>query len=142
MEANTQSRRSAVKSIAWLAAGAAGLWRFLTPRRSANTAASAISVRSDDVPANGALVLPQHGIAVVREGTALHALDLVCTHLGCTVGATAGGFACSCHGSRFSCSGERLSGPAPRALRRLHVEELGGVIEVAANQAPDSEEES
>jgi len=54
---------------------------------------------------------------------AAYALKAECTHLGCLValdygGAAAGvsGFACPCHGSRYSADGKVLRGPAPRAL--------------------------
>jgi Rieske Fe-S protein len=81
-----------------------------------------------DVPAGGALVLPQQRVAVVREGDAFYAIDLVCTHLGCTVQATEQGFACPCHGSRFGSGGEVLTGPAPRALGRLRLERRADVL--------------
>lgn len=85
-------------------------------------------VREEEVPAEGALVLPEEGVAVVRRGVELFALDLACTHLGCTVTATESGFACPCHGSRFGCGGEVLSGPAPRSLARLAVESREGTL--------------
>lgn len=125
-----RSRRSALKTIAVLVTGAAGLWRFLTPRRG-SAGSEPIIVPAAEIPAGGALVLPQSGVALVREGSALIALDIVCTHLGCTVKATAGGFACPCHGSRFDRRGEILAGAASRPLRRLHAEEKGGVVHVA-----------
>jgi Rieske Fe-S protein len=90
-----------------------------------------VSVAEADVPAEGALVLPQHGLAVVREGGSLLALDLTCTHLGCTVKATEQGFSCPCHGSRFSRRGDVLNGPATRALERLGLERRDGTIRVA-----------
>lgn len=132
MEEPDRSRRSALKTMACLLAGGAGLWRFLTPRRlpSGFGSRATIEIASTDVPADGALVLPQSGIAVVRAGSGLRALDLACTHLGCTVSANANGFACPCHGSRFTCSGERIEGPASRALREMDVAEAGGIVRV------------
>jgi Rieske Fe-S protein len=89
-----------------------------------------VSIPEADVPAEGALVLPQHRLAVVREGGDLLSLDLTCTHLGCTVKATELGFSCPCHGSRFGRGGDVAKGPAPRALRRLGLERRDGIIRV------------
>lgn len=126
-----RTRRAALEAIGLAALGAAGLWRFLTPRAGAVDAATeALSIREEEVPSDGALVLPQFGVAVVRRGTEYLALDLACTHLGCTVTATESGFACPCHGSRFSASGEVLNGPAPRPLHRLAIERGEGVLRV------------
>jgi Rieske Fe-S protein len=115
-----------------MAAGAAGLWRFLTPRGIAGRGSAARAVvPSSAIPASGALVLPHQGVAIAREDTGLVALDLACTHLGCTVSANANGFACPCHGSRFDCGGKRLAGPAADGLRRLAVGEVDGIVRVA-----------
>lgn len=130
MADDPRSRRSALKSIVWLSAGAAGLWRFLTPR-STSAAAAPIAVPLDDVPTDGTLVMPQHGVAIVREGRAISALDLACTHLGCMVTANPGGFACACHGSRFDRRGGRVSGPASGSLRKLQTAEEGDIVLVA-----------
>ena len=132
MATNPQSRRSALRTLGWVAAGAVGLWRFLTPRgMGRQTATARAIVASSAIPAGGALVLPHQGVAIAKEGTNLVALDLACTHLGCTVSANANGFACPCHGSRFDCGGKRLAGPATDGLRRLQVDEAEGVIRVA-----------
>jgi len=57
------------------------------------------------------------------------ALSTVCPHLGCGVNANAqGGFACPCHTSSFSTTGERLHGPAPRGLDALRVEVRGEAV--------------
>lgn len=135
-----RSRRSALEALGLFLLGAAGLWRFLTPRRGAGEARSAfVRIAEGEIPADGALVLPQFGVAVVREGEELFALDLGCTHLGCTVTATSGGFACPCHGSRFSSAGHVLAGPAPRPLGRLAVERDGGVVCVARGRGAAAE---
>jgi Rieske Fe-S protein len=122
-----RSRRSALVSLILSLAGGAALWRFLTPR-GVGGAQGALAVAVADVPESGALVLPQHQLAVVRERGAFFAVDLVCTHLACTVQATEQGFACPCHGSRFTSEGRVLSGPAPEALRRLRLEARDGVL--------------
>ncbi len=131
MAAPARSRRSVLQTLGWAVAGAAGLWRFLTPRRSEGDGGSvrAVVPRSS-LPAGGALVLPLERVAIVKEEANLLALDLACTHLGCTVSANASGFACPCHGSRFACGGQRLAGPAKDGLRRLQVEQTDGEVRV------------
>lgn len=126
-----RSRRATVQALILSLVGAAGLWRFLTPRAGAGASAQgAVSVPEADVPAEGALVLPQHRVAVVREGGDFLALDLTCTHLGCTVKGTEQGFSCPCHGSRFGRGGDVVKGPAPRALRRLGLDRRDGIIRI------------
>lgn len=139
MAETARTRRSALQAIGLALAGAAGLWRFLTPRPGprGRSAERMISLAESEIPADGALVLPQSGIAVVRVGAALLALDLACTHLGCTVTATESGFACPCHGSRFSSAGAVTAGPAPRPLRQLEVTVEGGVVRVCRNRRPN-----
>ncbi len=135
----TRTRRSALKAIGLFLAGAAGLRRFLTPRPGTRggSAERTISVAEGEIPGDGALVLPQSGIALVRTGPTLLALDLACTHLGCTVTATESGFACPCHGSRFSSAGAVMAGPAPRPLRRLEVTVKNGVVRVCPDRSPN-----
>jgi Rieske Fe-S protein len=127
MEEAGRSRRATVRALILSLLGGTALWRFLTPRAGAGGRA-AVSVPEADVPAEGALVLPQHRLAVVREGASFFAIDLTCTHLACTVKATEQGFACPCHGSRFGSGGQVLTGPAPRGLRRLRLDRRGSVL--------------
>lgn len=132
MEEPSRSRRSALAALIASALGGAFLWRFLTPRGGGAAAgARVVEVALADVPAEGALVLPSQRCAIVRRGVEVTALDLTCTHLGCTVKGTAQGFACPCHGSRFGPGGEVLRGPAERSLRRLAVETRGGLVKVS-----------
>lgn len=131
-----RSRRSVLRSLILSLTGAGALWRFLTPRRAPGAAAaSGVSVEERDVPMDGALVLPEERCAVVRRGESFLALDLTCTHLGCTVTATARGFACPCHGSRFGADGTVLTGPAARPLARLALERGEGRIHVSRSRA-------
>lgn len=68
--------------------------------------------------------------AIIRAGTMkvavykdtesqIHAYSAVCPHLGCYVrwNADEKSFDCPCHGSRFSCKGEVLNGPALSDLK-------------------------
>jgi cytochrome b6-f complex iron-sulfur subunit len=57
-----------------------------------------------------------------REEQGYHAISSVCTHLGCIVARNEEeGFACPCHGSRFSPDGSVVGGPAPTALSWLEL---------------------
>jgi Rieske Fe-S protein len=130
-----RSRRQALRSLSAALVAAAALWRFLTPRGAPGGGPGPLEVPEADVPREGALVLPRHRCAIVRQGASVLALDLTCTHLGCTVKATSEGFACPCHGSRFGPGGEVVRGPATRALRRLAVEARGATLRVARERA-------
>lgn len=113
------------------ALGGAALWRFFMPRRASGPASSLATVAEADVPVGGALVLPDERVAIVNDGASLFALDLRCTHLGCTVKGTPQGFACPCHGSRFTSAGEVVKGPAQSALRQLSLSRAPGIITVS-----------
>jgi cytochrome b6-f complex iron-sulfur subunit len=131
MEEPARSRRSTLQTLILSLLGGAALWRFLTPRAGAGASGHAVvSVPEADVPPGGALVLPQQRVAVVREEGETLAIDLTCTHLGCTVKATDEGFSCPCHGSRFGRGGHVVKGPAPRALKRLACDLRDGIIRV------------
>lgn len=130
MDTLPRTRRSVVKSLILSLGAAAGLWRFLTPRQQGRRPAT-LSVPSADVPLHGALVLSDHHCALVRDGSGARAVDLTCTHLGCTVIARPDGFVCPCHGSRFGTGGDVCGGPATQALAQLAIEQHDGVISVS-----------
>lgn len=64
-----------------------------------------------------------------REGV-IFALDLACTHLGCTVNVTPTQLVCPCHGSTFALDGTALTGPANRPLARLEIRDADDHLEV------------
>lgn len=68
---------------------------------------------------------PGRSVALFRDADGVHAISLVCTHLGCIVKGSAKGFECPCHGSRFAPDGKVEKGPAPRALPWVKVEAAG-----------------
>jgi Rieske Fe-S protein len=132
MEEAPRSRRRTLGALIASAVGGAFAWRFLTPRDGgARPARDGFEVPLADVPAEGALVLPSRRCAIVRRGREVTAVDLTCTHLGCTVKGTPQGFACPCHGSRFGPDGAVVRGPASRPLARLAVVADGGTVRVS-----------
>jgi len=73
----------------------------------------------------------QFYLACLADGSFL-ALSRTCTHLGCSVpwDAEKKRFACPCHGSIFSMTGEVLTTPAPRPLDIYPVRIENGIVKV------------
>lgn len=69
-------------------------------------------------------------VALFRDAEGVHALSIVCTHLGCIVQPTSDGFECPCHGSRFRRDGSVVKGPAPQPLPWLAVRVMGDSLTV------------
>jgi menaquinol-cytochrome c reductase iron-sulfur subunit len=74
------------------------------------------------------------GAAWVRrtEPDKLLALSAICPHLGCSIGwdAGAGNFLCPCHDSRFSLTGDKLTGPSERGMDELPLEVRDGRLQL------------
>ena len=124
---NKERRRFIATLAATVAALVAG-WRFLVPARLGDR--ERFVVAAADIPPQGALVYRERRLALVRAGQELYALDLACTHLGCTVTVTQDKVVCPCHGSIFDHQGRVLQGPATRPLNRYPVEERDGQVVV------------
>lgn len=81
----------------------------------------------DLAPGQAAVVqVDKKKVAAYRDETGtLHTLSAVCTHLGCVVGwnATDRTWDCPCHGSRFSLTGQVVSGPAVKPLTPVQYDE-------------------
>lgn len=73
---------------------------------------------------------PGRNVAVFRDGEGVFAISTVCTHLGCIVKASAGGFDCPCHGSGFTKDGTVRKGPAPKPLPWLKVSQNGSAFTI------------
>ena len=122
-----RARRRLCQTLGLLAGGWL-LWRFLTPN--SGGAPERVRCSEEQVPAQGALVFRQQKVALVRSQGRVYALDLTCTHLGCTVNVTEDQWRCPCHGSRFDNQGQVLQGPAQRPLRRLRLQRQQGELVV------------
>ena len=123
-----QSRRKFLGTLIPLLGGIILLGKFLTP--TLRQQKTLLSVAKAELPPDGALVYREARVALMRDGDAVYALDLVCTHLGCTVQVTPTGLICPCHGSSFDRLGRVLEGPADRPLSRYRVLESGDFYQV------------
>lgn len=133
-----ESRRSFILKTGTLLLGSAALTQFLEacqnpsgpnapelPRIQGMLAGGTVTVTiaSDSPlasPGNAALVQFGSGSALVfrSDPNSFLAVTSVCTHQQCTVsGFENQQYVCSCHGSRFSTSGQVKNGPAPSPLR-------------------------
>lgn len=75
-----------------------------------------------DLDANGSLSFEDFAgapVIAVRDpanADSLVAFNATCTHAGCAVAWAGSEFACPCHGSKFSATGEATNGPATEPL--------------------------
>ncbi len=78
--------------------------------------------QAGDFPPGTRTVVASVPAMLVHDETGYHAISLVCTHLGCTVGVKDTEMVCPCHGSRYDLGGKVLNGPSTRELPLLEVE--------------------
>lgn len=80
----------------------------------------------------GWLLIPTARILVVNTGSSFRALTSVCTHSGCSNNwsFTDNEFVCNCHGSRFTTSGQVISGPASSPLRAFRNSRTNNVLAI------------
>ncbi len=124
----------------WAAAGTmvfAALGMARLPRAAVISAPSRkFRARLPDSLAPGEPYLPPgRNVALFRDAAGVYAVSQVCTHLGCIVKPSTGGFDCPCHGSRFAADGAVLKGPAPTPLPWHKVEIDGDVLVVDEDSA-------
>ncbi len=124
----SKPRRRFITTIAAVIGGAWFLQRFfaLPPQ----AARMLLEVPVTKMPERGALVFRHERVALVREEGKVHAISLVCTHLGCTVNVLPRGMSCPCHGSEFNSIGGVVKGPATEALPHLRLEQNGEMLRV------------
>jgi Rieske Fe-S protein len=78
----------------------------------------------NELPTNEGAVMTLGGrkAAVFRDDkNVVHAYSAICPHLGCVLqwNSTEKSFDCPCHGSRFTCEGKVVNGPANTDLKRI-----------------------
>jgi len=121
MEKPHKGRRKLIKTLVLAMVSLPVLGKYLIPRTQRKK--GIFRVKKTKIPGNGARVFGEKKIAVIQDGRNVYALNLTCTHLGCTVNTTPKGFTCPCHGSVFNTLGEVVKGPADRSLARVATEE-------------------
>ena len=92
-----------------------------------------LAMVGDLTKAGGWLLLQQINMLVINAGNGQYnALTSVCTHSGCTNNwaYTNEVLICTCHDSRFTKTGEVISGPASRALTTFAVNNSNGVLTI------------
>lgn len=79
-------------------------------------------------PTQGAIVnMKGKKVAVYKDETdVLHAFSAICPHMGCVLqwNGDEHSFDCPCHGSRFTCHGAVVNGPAKQDMKRIEFKGL------------------
>lgn len=96
------------------------------PKRSSESSEWVDAGATTEIPDGGAKTLMSAAgvplVVVKRAADDFIALEKKCPHLGCMVEYSAGEVMCPCHGAKFTLDGTRISGPAPRDLKKYKVE--------------------
>lgn len=140
------TRRGFVKvAMAGVSLGYAGaigypIFRYLNSPVEKEAALSAIKEvtlpKADELPKGAVLVFkfgPRPALLIHHDDDSWVALDAVCTHMGCTVGfdAKVGRIVCQCHGGQYDAkTGENISGPPPRPLKKFSLTVAKGQVTV------------
>jgi cytochrome b6-f complex iron-sulfur subunit len=93
-------------------------YEFLSPNVLYEPSAIVNVGKPDSFAINSVTMDVNSGIYLVRAEEGFFALSAVCTHLGCLTAwnQDLGIIACPCHGSKFTRTGEKIEGPAPKPL--------------------------
>jgi len=93
-------------------------YEFLSPNVLFEPSAIVNLGKPDGFAVNSVTMDVNSAIYLVRAEEGFFALSEVCTHLGCLTAwnPDLGIIVCPCHGSKFSRTGEKIEGPAPKPL--------------------------
>lgn len=72
----------------------------------------------------------QGDVIVIKTSSGYEALNLHCTHEGCTVSYNGSGFNCPCHGGKFDSSGKPTGGPPKTNLQSYTVTQSGNTLTI------------
>ena len=113
------------------------VWRYLIPPASGEPATqSVIAAQASQVRANSGLLFKfgsKPGLLVRTAEGELQAFNAVCTHLDCTVQykPDTSQIWCACHNGTYDLQGNVVSGPPPRPLEKLVVNQRGDDVVVS-----------
>jgi Rieske Fe-S protein len=113
------------------------VWRYLIPPASGEPATqSVVAAQSAQVKPNSGLIFrfgSKPGLLIRTSEGEVRAFSAVCTHLDCTVQfkADTSQIWCACHNGFYDLHGNVVSGPPPRPLERLVVNQRGEDIVVS-----------
>ena len=123
--------------VSTLAAMAYPVWRYLIPPVGGEPATqSVVAAQASQVKTNSGLVFrfgSRPGLLIRNPDGELRAFSAVCTHLECTVQykVDTSQIWCACHNGMYDLSGNVVSGPPPRPLERLVVNQRGDDVVVS-----------
>jgi len=123
--------------ISTVVAMAYPVWRYLIPPASGEPVTqSVVAAQASQVKANSGLLFKfgsRPGLLIRTQDGELHAYNAVCTHLDCTVQykPDTSQIWCACHNGLYDLSGNVVSGPPPRPLERLAVNQRGEDVVVS-----------
>ncbi|MCF6284538.1 MAG: ubiquinol-cytochrome c reductase iron-sulfur subunit [Candidatus Hydrogenedentes bacterium] len=107
-----------------LALASAGALRSAVPSVLPDASAQFKAGKSEDFVPGTMKDFTEENVLVLCDADGVFAISTVCTHLGCIVGQSDGGFLCPCHGSRYDADGNVLQGPAPKGLAWFDIAQL------------------
>jgi Rieske Fe-S protein len=123
--------------IATIGAMVYPVWRYLIPPANAEPATqSVVAAQASQLAPNSGLLFKfgsKPGIVVRTPEGELHAFSAVCTHLDCTVQykTDTSQLWCACHNGIYDLAGNVVSGPPPRPLEKLVVNQRGEDVVVS-----------
>ena len=123
--------------VSTLVAMAYPVWRFLIPPASGEPVTqSVVAAQASQVKPNSGMLFKfgsRPGLLIRTQDGELQAFNAVCTHLDCTVQykADTSQIWCACHNGLYDLSGNVVSGPPPRPLERLVVNQRGEDVVVS-----------
>ena len=113
------------------------VWRYLIPPLGGEPGtASVVAAQAAQVKSNSGLLFKfgsKPALLVRTPEGELRAFSAICTHLECTVQykIDTGQIWCACHNGLYDLAGNVVSGPPPRALPRLAVNQRGDDVVVS-----------
>jgi cytochrome b6-f complex iron-sulfur subunit len=112
--------------------GGGGLGMFWPIKLSGFGATIPVPKKLSEIKVGEVITVRDGKFYLTRSEDGLMALYWKCVHLGCTVPWNEGTkkFQCPCHGSVYDIHGDKVAGPAPRALDQMEITITGDDITV------------